>query len=287
MTGYGKGICELFDRKITIEMKAVNHRTLDLAIKTPRGFSFCEDLIRKTISDFFLRGHIEVYLNYEDNRLNKEKVTFDKELALQYMELSNELSNLGFSNDMTVSHVLRMPDVLKTENVEDDEDIILELISKACIEACQNLAIMRKHEGEMLYNDVYSRFDNLESIVKAIEQKAPIVAQAHAKKLTERITEALNDVALDETRLCNEVAFFVDKSNIDEEIARLFGHIEHGRKIMLKNGAKGEALDFLSQELMREANTTGSKSNDLELTKLVLEAKNEIKKIKEQIQNIE
>jgi uncharacterized protein (TIGR00255 family) len=287
MTGYGKGIAEGYERKITIEMKAVNHRTLDLTIKTPRGFSFCEDTLRKTISEFFLRGHIEVYLNYEDNRLNKEKVTFDKELALQYMELSKELANLGFENDMTVSHVLRMPDVLKTENVADDEAIILELILKAAKEACQNLNIMRKHEGEMLYKDVASRFDNLEAIVKSIGEKAPLVTQTHAKKLTDRITEALNDIAIDEARLYNEVAFFVDKSNIDEEMARLKGHIEHGRKIMLKSGAKGEALDFLSQELMREANTTGSKSNDLELTRFVLEAKNEIKKIKEQIQNIE
>ena len=146
---------------------------------------------------------------------------------------------------------------------------------------------MRAHEGEMLYKDVLSRFYNLAEIVKGIEKKAPSVSEIYSQKLKDRITEALGDIGIDEARLYNEVAFFIDKSNIDEELARLKGHIEHGKKIMAQEGSIGEALDFLGQELMREANTTGSKSNDLELTRLVLDAKNEIKKIKEQIQNIE
>lgn len=287
MTGYGKGVAEGYERKVTIEMKAVNHRALDLIIKLPRGLAFLEDLLRKTFSDFLYRGHIEVYCNYEDNRLNKEKVIFDKELAMQYKTLSYELEHLGFTNDMTVSQVLRMPDVLKTENEDDNEEIITELVLKSGKEACEKLVEMRKHEGEMLQNDVLARFDNLEAIVSQIEKRAPIIGELYSQKLSERMTEALKDISIDEARLYNEVAFFVDRSNIDEEIARLKGHIEHGRKIMEQDKSIGEALDFLSQELMREANTTGSKSNDLELTRYVLDAKNEIKKIKEQIQNIE
>ena len=143
MTGYGKGVAEGYERKVTIEMKAVNHRTLDLIIKTPRGFSFCDDMLRKTLSEYFYRGHIEVYVNYEDNRQNKEKVSCDTELALQYMQVAKELEQKGFVNDMTVSHVLRMPDVLKAENIEDDEEIVLELVLKAARIACENLQEMR------------------------------------------------------------------------------------------------------------------------------------------------
>ncbi|HKL73534.1 MAG TPA: YicC/YloC family endoribonuclease [Clostridia bacterium] len=287
MTGYGKGVAEGYDRKVTIEMKAVNHRALDLVIKLPRGLAFCEDSLRKILSSYFYRGHIELYCNYEDKRQNKEKVIVDKDLVTQFLNLSKEIEALGFANDMSVSQVLQMPDVLKIEKEADNEDIVSGIILSALNEACQNLLKMRQHEGEMLYQDINARFDNLESTVKSIEERAPLVGQIYAQKLTERIQEALKEVGLDEARLYNEVAFFIDRSNIDEEIARLKGHIEHGRNIMAKEGSIGESLDFLMQELMREANTTGSKSNDLELTRYVLDAKNEIKKIKEQVQNIE
>jgi len=287
MTGYGKGVAEGYERKATIEMKAVNHRALDLIIKLPRGLAFCEDILRKILSEYFFRGHLEVYCNYEDNRLNKEKIIFDKGLAMQFLELGKQLEEIGFANDITASQVLRMPDVLRTEEEADNDEIIASLIEKAAREACEKLVGMRKHEGEMLYKDISARFDNLEKIVKNIEKRAPGISVAYGEKLEERMKEALKDYSLDETRLYNEIAFFVDRSNIDEEIARLNGHIEHGRKIMAQEGSIGEALDFLAQELMREANTTGSKSNDLELTRYVLDAKNEIKKIKEQIQNVE
>jgi uncharacterized protein (TIGR00255 family) len=287
MTGYGKGIAEGNERKVTIEMKAVNHRALDLIIKLPRGLAFCEDSIRKILSADLHRGHVEVYCNYEDNRLNKEKVTYDKELALKYQQVAKELEIMGFVNDMTVSHVLHMPDVLSTQSEDDDEDIILSLVKDATQKACDNLVAMRMHEGEMLYSDVDSRLNNLQAIVNSIKERAPLVSQFYSEKLHSRIEEILCDIEIDQARLYNEVAFFVDKSNIDEELARLVGHIEHGHNIMAQTGSVGESLDFLGQELMREANTTGSKSNDLELTRLVLDAKNEIKKIREQIQNIE
>lgn len=287
MTGYGKGVAEGFERKVTIEMKAVNHRSLDLTIKLPRGLAFCEDLIRRILSDSLNRGHLDVYCNYEDNRQDKEKVSFDRALACQYLSIGKELVQIGFLNDITASQVLKMPDVLKTQCEDDNEEIIAELVSKATSDACQNLIKMRVYEGEILYADIKNRFNNLAEIVELIEKRAPLVSENYLQKIKERIQEILGGIEIDEARLYNEAAFFSDKCNIDEEIARLKGHIEHGFKIMKQEGSIGEALDFLAQELMREANTAGSKSNDLELTRLVLDAKNEIKKLKEQIQNIE
>lgn len=287
MTGYGKGISENCNRKVVIELKAVNHKGLDIIIKLNRSLSFCENSIRQILNSKILRGHIEVYVNYEDNRIDKSKIVCNEEIAKQYQNIAKKLGSLGFVDDMTASQVMRMPEVLTSIDEDDDEKIIIDLIENATNIACDNLLEMKNHEGIMLYNDVKSRFNNLEEITDKIKLRAPFVSEFYKEKLIQRIKEALEEVEIDESKLLNEVAFFIDKSNIDEEIARLFGHINHGKEIMDKEGAIGSSLDFLGQELMREANTTGSKSNDFELTKYVLEAKNEIKKIREQIQNIE
>lgn len=287
MTGYGKGVAETGDRKAVVELKAVNHKGLDITIKLNRNINFCEMPIRQVLIKSLYRGHIDVFVSYEDNRLNKSKIVCNEETAKQYLSIARMLETIGFVDDMTASQVMKMPEVLTAINEEDDEQIITDLVVQATEIACENLVGMRIHEGQMLYEDVTKRFDNLENIADDIKKKAPEVSIVFKEKLTERMKEALMEVEIDETKLLNEVAFFIDKSNIDEEIARLYGHINHGREIMKKDGAIGAALDFLGQELMREANTTGSKSNDLELTGYVLDAKNEIKKIREQIQNIE
>jgi len=287
MTGYGKGVAESSNRKIVVELKAVNNKGLDIVIKLNRSMSFCEVPIRQILIKSLLRGHIDVYVTYEDNRNNKSKIICDENIALQYRTIAKKLESLGFVDDMTASQVMKMPEVLTSKDEEDDEQIVSELINKATTLACEALVVMRSCEGQMLYEDVNQRFDNLEFIANKIKNRAPIISEVYKEKLTDRIKESLEQVEIDENKLINEVAFFIDKSNIDEEIARLFGHINHGKEIMDKEGAIGSSLDFLGQELMREANTTGSKSNDFELTGYVLDAKNEIKKIREQIQNIE
>jgi len=287
MTGYGKGTAESDERKITVELRSVNHRFLDVATKLPRIILFCEDVIKKEISSRFSRGHIDVFVNYEDNRQGKSSVMPDIVLAEKYVEIGKSLEKLGLTNDLTVSSVMRLPEVLTLEGAEDDEKEIASLALKATEIACENLADMRSAEGAMLKTDMLTKIDEIERLTAEIETRAPYVSVDHAEKLRARITEALNGVEIDEARLLNEVAFFVDKINIDEEITRLKGHISHGRTIFNEIGPVGKKLDFLVQEMNREVNTTGSKSNDLYITERVLLLKNEVEKLREQVQNIE
>lgn len=287
MTGYGKGIAEGNNRKITIELRAVNHRFLDIASKLPRGLNFCEDTIRKVLSKYLVRGHIDVYCSYEDNREGKAKIKLDTVIARKYQSIGAELELLGFVNDLTASQVLRMPEVLTAQTEEDDDSIIQNLLEEAMESACEKLLEMRKTEGRILKNDLVEKFNFIAEITDEITKRTPQVSENYAEKLKLRIAESLQNVAYDEARMINEVAFFVDKSNIDEEITRLKAHIKHGLSIMDEEGAVGKKMDFLVQEMNREINTMGSKSNDFILTEKVLLAKNEVEKIREQVQNIE
>ena len=287
MTGFGKGIAEGYDRKITVELRSVNHRFLDLSSKLPRLLVCCEDVIRKEISRYLVRGHVDIYVTYEDNRQGKSVIKPDYVAAERYKEIGEELAKRGFPDDLTVSNVLRLPEVLELQAEEDDENIIIELAKKATSEACEKLVSMRETEGENLKKDFLDKIAGLEKLTAEIKDRAPLVHKEYAEKLRERIVESLVDVAIDEGRLLNEVSFFVDKSNIDEELTRLSSHLVHARSILNENGPIGKKLDFLVQEMNREVNTTGSKSNDLYITERVLLAKNEVEKIREQVQNIE
>lgn len=287
MTGYGKGIAEGYDRKITVELRAVNHRFLDIASKLPRALSSCEDVIRKVIGNYLIRGHVDVFCTYEDNRQGKANIKVDALIAKKYQSIGKELEEMGFVNDLTASQILRLPEVLIAQSDSDDDNILQELFFEASELACQRLVSMRETEGNNLKLDLEDKFDFLKGVVASIEERAPKVGQNYAEKLRQRIEDAIKDVAFDETRLINEVAFFVDKSNIDEEITRLKGHLKHGISIINEKGAIGKKMDFLVQEINREVNTIGSKSNDFSLTEKVLLAKNEVEKIREQVQNIE
>lgn len=287
MTGYGKGIAEGYDRKITIELRAVNHRFLDIASKLPRALSFCEDTIRKVLNKHFVRGHIDVYCSYEDNREGKSKLILDSVIAQKYQNIGEQLQALGFVNDLTASQILRMPEVLTAQTEDDDEGIIQNLLEVATQSACEKLLEMREMEGNILKKDLIDKFNFIKELTDEIAKRAPQISENYAEKLKVRITESLQNVAYDEARLLNEVAFFVDKSNIDEEITRLKAHVEHGLSILNEDCAIGKKMDFLVQEMNREINTTGSKSNDFVLTEKVLLAKNEVEKIREQVQNIE
>lgn len=289
MTGYGKAnvVCE--GRELTIELKAVNHRFLDLNIKMPKIFSCCEDILRKTIAQNISRGHIDVYVNYSDKSEKEKHVDIDFGLAAGYVEAARQLAEKfeGIQNDFTLNSLMRIPDVLKAVAPEEDEEFLKSLVSKTVSIACDDLNEMRRFEGEKIKDDLLSRIDNVENFVVQIKEKAPDVAEEYSEKLKIRISEALADVDYDESKFLNEVAFFIDKSNIDEEIARLFSHVSHFRQLIGEDDCAGRKLDFLVQELNREANTICSKSNNAQLTSIALLLKNEIEKIREQVQNAE
>ena len=272
MTGYGK---------------SVNNRFLDLNSKYPRIFVSLDDAIRKTVQSKLSRGRVDLFVSYSDKRERDIELNVDVALAKSYYESALKLSKEieGLENDLTASVLLRMPDVISQENTVINEDV-QEIVIKLVSEACDNLNAMREVEGEKLKEEILSHLSVIEGIVGEIEVHAPQIQIDHRNKLKERIEEYLADTKMDEARLLNEVAFFADKSNIDEEIARLKSHISQFKKICQSNQV-GRKLDFLVQEFNREANTICSKANDVTLTSKGLELKCEIEKIREQIQNLE
>lgn len=288
MTGYGKGIAEKNGIKITVELKSVNHRFLDLTIKLPKMLSFSEDVIRNTLKSNFNRGHIDVFVNYEDNRENKTEIAFDYDLINAYIEAGKKISSdLFIQDDLTTSKVLMLPDVAVEKVKEEDEQVLLDVLKEALNIACEKMSIMRASEGVLMQNDVLSKISNITALVSKIEAKAPKMVQEHFEKVRVRVQEMLKDVEIDEARLLSEVALYADKVCVDEEIQRLKSHIEHFNEIMSKGGIVGKQLDFIVQEMNREANTCGSKCNNIEISNNVIALKNEIEKVREQIQNIE
>lgn len=287
MTGYGKGIAERDGRKVTIEFKSVNHRFLDILFKLPRNFQFVEDALRKLIGERITRGHVEVYLSYEDNRENKTTISINEELAKAYLDARTTLVKMGYDDNLGVAELLKIPDIVKQTATEDDEEIIRTLVVEAGELALDGLIAMRRTEGKKLIEDLKNKLTIIESEVQAIATRAPLVASAYREKLIARVSEALQGSEIDEQRIAQEVTFFIDKSNIDEELTRLRGHIAHYAEIMAVDEPIGKKLDFLTQETNREVNTIGSKSNDAIITKSVLFLKNQVEMVREQVQNLE
>lgn len=286
MTGYGRA--EYIDNGINlhIELKTVNNRNFDLNIKSPRSFAMFDDLIRKTIQTYIPRGRVDTYVTFSDKREKDSAINVDLAKAKAYLDISNKISkSLKIKNDVTTSYIMRLQDVICEEGYSDlseFESVIKETVEKACIK----LNEMRRTEGEKLISDMLSRMNSIEDLRKKILERAPLISIEYKNKLKERITESLKDVNYDEARLLNEVAFFTDKANIDEELTRLDSHIKQFKEIV-KTQSCGKKLDFLMQEFNREANTICSKSNDIIVTNYALSLKNEIEKVREQVQNIE
>ena len=288
MTGYGKGVYEDGQLRLTVELKVVNHRFLDIAVKTPKQFNFAEDALRKTIKNGLVRGHVDVYVNFEDNREIKNEVSADYALAEQYYELSKGIAQrTGLTNNVGVYELLKMPDVVTIKVGDMDEEELLKALDCACRQAIENLDKMRVKEGEAMKADVLAKTAEVEKLVGQIEELAPGMTAVHREKVRERVQEYLDGVAIDEEKFINEMAFYADKVAVDEELTRLNSHIAHLRAIVEKGGAIGKQLDFVVQEMNREANTTGSKCCDINVANLVVALKSEIEKIREQIQNIE
>lgn len=289
MTGYGKATVTRDNRQLTVELKSVNHRFLDISTKIPRAFVAYEDVIRNKLAEGVSRGHIDVFLNYTLVGKTNSKVTVDLALAESYVEAARQLS-LTFPelhHDFNINSLMRANDVLSLEQADEDEDTLREMVSEGMDKAVQSLNEMREREGNALRKDLLVKIDRVEKLLTQVKEYSPKVVEQYRDKLRERVSEALADVQLDEAKLMNEVCFFADKSCIDEEITRLFGHIAHAREILATELPAGKKLDFLVQEFNRETNTICSKSSSLELTDVALEMKNEIEKIREQIQNLE
>ncbi len=288
MTGYGKATVVKEGRELTVELKSVNHRFLDISTKIPRMFIAYEDVIRSGLSQGLTRGHIDVYVNYVNNGQSDRCVEADVSLANNYVEVARMLADkFGLKDDFQLSALMRAPDVVKTQQRTEDEEILRDMLQEAVVQAVVKLNAMREAEGEKMKADILARIANIKKLVQKVSKLAPTVAENYRAKLTQRIEETLGEVEVDNARLLNEVAFFVDKSNIDEEIARLRSHIDNAVKIMSSDEAVGRKMDFLVQEFNREANTVCSKSNDIQLTNVALQLKNEIEKVREQVQNLE
>lgn len=286
MTGYGKGIAERDQRKITIEIKTVNHRFSDFTFKLPRNFQFVEGTLRSLLNAKIKRGHADVYLTYEDSRV-VSTVALNVALAEGYKKIGTDLEELGFVNNLSAESLIRIPEMVKTTALEEDEELLTLLVKEATEKALDSLLQMRSNEGARLVSDIKLKLNDIAIAVEEIAKRAPEVSTEYREKLTERVKEALDSTEIDEGRIALEVAVFIDRANIDEEITRLRGHLAHYQDIFNEGGAVGKKLDFLTQETNRETNTIGSKCNDMYITKRVLFLKNQIEMIREQIQNLE
>lgn len=288
MTGFGRSECKEGGIELSVEIKTVNNRYLDASIKCPRIFNAYEDLIRNILREKLTRGHADVFINFSDKRERQRSLFLDEGTAKAYADAARKIQKLfpDAQNDFSVSGILRFPDVIKTDDASSADDECVAALKTALSAASEKLNAMRRAEGEKLKADMLSRMDAVESLVSKIEARAPLVAEGYRTKLEAKIKKLLDGVEVDEGRILTEAALFADKSNIDEELTRLRSHIAQFREICGEE-LVGRKLDFLVQEFNREANTVCSKSNDIEITRLGLALKNEIEKIREQVQNVE
>lgn len=288
MTGYGKGEYKADGIELSVEIKTVNNRYLDVAIKSPKIFNAYEEAVRGIIRDKITRGHMDVFVNYVDRRERPKSLYVDAGAAAGYYAAARKLAEQfpDLENDFTLTSLMRSPDVVRQEETQGADETLLSALKSALAAALENLNVMRLKEGKKLAYDMLSRMDEVEKLVGEIRTRAPLVSEQYKGKLEERMKEILNGAEFDEARLLTEVAVFVDKSNIDEELTRLQSHIAQFRNIC-KEERVGRKLDFLVQEFNRECNTICSKSNDLKVTDCGLALKNEIEKIREQVQNVE
>lgn len=288
MTGYGKGQTSHNGRQVTIEVKAVNHRFLDLNLKLPKGFLFLDDLIRKTLAKVVSRGHLDVYVTYDNQSEDKGSYVCNNQLGKDFYFLGELLSReIGIENDLTISSIMKAPDVLERVMPEENEEELKNLVVLSLASALTSLDQMRIGEGAEIKKDLASKLDALKKMRDEIEKLAPKVEADYREKLTQRISDYLAMPELDEQRIATEVALFSDRCAIDEELTRLKSHFKQFDVLLASDEPTGRKLDFLLQEINRETNTIGSKANFIDITNLVLKMKNEIEKIREQVQNIE
>jgi uncharacterized protein (TIGR00255 family) len=288
MTGYGKHSLSADGRSLSVEIKSVNHRFLDVALKNFKAFGFAEDAVKKLVEANAARGHFEVYASYSDGRENAVSLLIDYNLIGEYVKGAEQIEErFGIKNDLGFCALMRNNDIFKEKFNEDDEAVLLFLITGCVSAALAELNAARAKEGALIKADLTAKLKFVSERVAEIEARSPAVYAEYRKKLTERIKEALDGAEIDEAKLLNETAFFTDRAGIDEEIERLKIHIKNLFEIFETEGAVGRKIDFTLQEINREINTVGSKANDIELANIVIGVKTELEKIREQCQNIE
>ncbi len=287
MTGFGHSEITENDITITVEIKTVNHRYSDIFLRIPKQLSSFEERIRSLINGKIQRGKVDVYINYDNKSADGLDVVLDESLAkAYYIALKKIADNLGVRDDISATTIARFPDILKIEKQENDE-YIGELLEKAVSNAIEELIDMRTKEGERLKESLLTNINAIERFTLEIEKKAPVVVKEYKEKLESRLSDLIDMQIVDPARIATEVALFADKCSIDEELVRLKSHAIQMRNMLIGGSPVGKKADFLIQEMNREVNTIGSKANDLEITKNVVELKSEIEKLREQIQNIE
>lgn len=288
MTGFGRCENATDEYKISVEMKAVNHRYLDLSIKMPKKFNYFEAAIRTLLKKYIQRGKVDLFINYEDYTEGNLCLKYNRILAGEYMEYFRKMEEeFGIRNDIQVSALSRCPEVLTMEQVPDDEEHLWEILSVALEEAAEMFVRSREAEGEHLKKDLLGKLDYMTGLVDYIEERSPQILGEYRAKLESKVQDLLSTTAIDEGRIAAEVTIFADKICVDEETVRLRSHIENTKQELLSGESIGRKLDFIAQEMNREANTILSKSTDLSISDKAIALKTEIEKVREQIQNIE
>lgn len=288
MTGFGRYEAESPERKITVEMKAVNHRYCEISMRMPKKLNFFEAGIRNLLKQYVSRGKVDVYITYEDYSEGKACVKYNQEIADEYFNLLKGMSeHFKLDNDVKISQLARFPEVFTIEEQTTDETELWGHIEEAVKKAAEKFVATRIAEGEQLKNDLFAKLDGMNSMIDYIEERSPRIIEEYRKKLTDKVSELLGDTKIDEGILATEITIFADKICVDEETVRLKAHIKNMKDTLHEADNVGRKLDFIAQEMNREANTILSKSSDLDITNTAINLKTDIEKVREQIQNIE
>lgn len=288
MTGFGR--CEVAEnsRKFTVEIKSVNHRYLDVNIKMPKALNFFESAVRSELKKYISRGKVDVFISFEDFSEENSTVHYNREIAAEYLKYLRQMAeDFRLEDDIRVSVLARFPEVFTMEEAGTDEEELWKELQKAVTGAAEMFVDTRVVEGGHLRDDLMEKLEGMQILADAVARRAPLIVEEYRRKLEERVKELLADAQVDEARLVTEVTIFADKVCVDEELVRLRSHIETTKNTLLAGGAVGRKLDFIAQEMNREANTILSKASDLEASNYAIELKTEIEKVREQIQNLE
>lgn len=290
MTGFGRGEAQGPNYKVTVEMKSVNHRYIDVSLKMPRKLNAHEANLKAVLKEYVCRGKVDIYISTENISGTDVNIRYNSEIATKYLSVLREMSQqFGLEDDIRVSTLSRYPEVLMTEELEPEEDELFGVTEEAFKKACEQIAAARKSEGERLKNDLLEKLDTMLAMTEYITSHSDDILKDYRNKLLEKVKEVLGDVTIDEGRIATEVVIYADKICVDEEMVRLKSHIQSMKDTLLTGNEEGigRKLDFIAQEMNREANTTLSKANNLEISQMAIDLKTEIEKVREQIQNIE
>ncbi len=288
MTGFGR--CELAEegRKVTVEMKAVNHRYSEFSVKLPKRLNVCDVMVRNILKQYISRGKVDVFVSYEDETEGKGCVKYNAELAKEYYDILMRMAEeFPIENDIRISGLSRYPEVLSIESEQQDEEALYSLLERAVKGACEQFVETRIAEGERLREDLTAKCNKVSELVAAVEERSPQIMAEYRKKLTDKVAEVLGDTKIDERVLATEITIYADKICTDEETVRLRSHVTNMLDTFKQGENIGRKLDFVAQEMNREANTILSKANDITVSNIAIDLKTEIEKIREQIQNIE